>query len=157
MTKSLIYLSGQITGASYDEARFGWRAKVHQTLSGYDCACISPMRSKGHLAGMKALDRMGGVAHALDLPAAIVARDRSDVMRCDLMFLNYLGMSKISFGCAAELGWADAYRKPVVCCIEPDGSNPNDHAFLRGGMVGWFCSTLEEGIEVVKAVLTEKL
>ena len=52
---------------------------------------------------------MGAVDTVLSNPSAIVARDRMDVMRCDLMFLNYLGMNKISFGCAAELG-GDHYR-----------------------------------------------
>lgn len=159
-----IYLSGQITGASYEEARFGWRQVVHEEVSKLfpdgRVRCLSPMRLKAHLAKVAdaaSLSPFGDPTSILSTADAIVARDRMDVKRSSVMFLNYLGMKKISFGCAAELGWADAFRVPVICCVEPEG-NPNDHAFLRGGgMVGWRCATLEDGLSVVRAVFSEGL
>ena len=158
-----IYLSGQITGATYEEARYGWRSDVTRAVDhmfGGRVKCLSPMRCKAHLANVQdaqSLSPFGDATHPLSTPDAIVARDRMDTKRASLVFLNYLGMKKISFGCAVELGWADAFGVPVLVCIEPEG-NPNDHAMLvGGGMTGWRCTSLEQGLEVVKGIFSEGL
>jgi len=154
-----VYLSGPITGLGYEEARYGWRQKVKQALYHAlpNVRCLSPMRYKAHLENIASLSPFGAPGSILSSPDAIVARDRFDTRRSSLMFCNLLGATKISMGTSIELGWADAWRVPVVVCIEPNG-NPHDHAMLiGGGMTGWRVNTLEDGIRVVEAVLGTSL
>jgi len=150
-----VYLCGQITEASYNEARYGWRADVVHACEDLPIRFLSPMRGKDHLEGVRTLSPMGDPDHALSTPMAITTRDRLDVIRSTLIFANLLGMTHQSIGCPIEFGWADAYRKPIICCIEPEG-NIHEHAMLST-LIGWRCETLESGIAVLRAVLSEGL
>lgn len=151
---SLIYLCGQITGLSGHEARSGWRQKVYEALEDTDITCLSPMRHKTHLDHVKTLSEHGDPTSVVSTGKAITTRDRFDVMRADLLFCNLIGMDRVSLGSMIEFGWADASGVPILCCVEP--GNPHDHAMFNE-LIGWRCSSLEEGIEVCKAILVPGL
>lgn len=147
-----LYLCGQITGLDYKDATFGWRAQVHDALKGSGIECISPMRGKEHLLEIKSLSPLGDPDSVESNAAAITTRDRFDVQRSDLLFCNLLGMDRVSIGSMIEFGWADAFRVPIICCIEPDGKNPHEHGIVQH-VIGWRCDSLEEGISVAYNVL----
>lgn len=154
MTSRSVYLAGPITGTTYGECT-DWREYVKRNLApgvvGY-----SPMRAKAYLARLP--DAISGhgreYAHlgALSLGAGVVARDRFDTTRCDVVLVNLLGASRVSIGTMIELGWADAARNPIVLAMEDD--NPtHDHMMVRT-LAGYIVPTLDEAIHVVNAILT---
>lgn len=161
-----IYLCGQITGASYSEARFGWRADVFKALDGRmqtehdarhglaDVRCLSPMRNKEHLSDDQALSPLGKADSVLSCPRGITTRDLWDIRRSTLIFANLDMGERVSIGCSVEIGYAAAVDVPVIA-VMPEG-NPHDHAMVRE-LVGWRVQTVDEGIEVAKALLNEVL
>jgi nucleoside 2-deoxyribosyltransferase len=151
MSDNLVYLCGQITGSTYEEARYGWRAQVVHACEDMPIRFLSPMRAKDHLAGDPGISPMGS-DHVLSRENAITTRDRLDVMRSTLIFCNLLGTTDKSIGSMIEFGWADAFRKPVICCMEDD--NIHRHVMVDS-IIGWHCSTLEQGIFVLRSILTE--
>lgn len=151
--KPRVYLCGQITGLSYQEATYGWRAQVYDGLR--DLATVlSPMRAKKMLEETQELSCMGDPGHVLNTPRGITARDRMDTQRSTLIFCNLVGMDRVSVGSMIEFGWADAWRVPILCCMEP--GNPHEHA-MPLDIISWRCESLDEGIEVARAVLSEGL
>ena len=149
---SKIYLCGQITGLSGQDARYGWRKEVADALADTDIECLSPMRFKDNLMGVSSLSALGDPDSVMSNAKAITTRDRFDVQRSDILFCNVMGMDRISAGSMIEFGWADAFRVPILCCIEPDGTNPHEHAMAQD-LIGWRCASLGEGIGVIRKVL----
>ena len=171
MLHKTIYLAGPIAGLSYEDARNGWR-KDFAALMPDHIQCLSPMRAKQFLSGVK---KLAFEANAYDNPLAtakgIVTRDRNDVKTCDLMVANFLGAQKGSLGTAMEFGWADAWRKPVILIIEKDGViqpevqaskttrwqaekiNPHFHPMLTAS-AGYVVDTIEEAAYIAKHILT---
>lgn len=148
-----VYLCGPITGLSYEEAQKGWREQVaHHLRLIRDVVIVSPMRSKQHLEGAEDLSPLGG-PHLLGTPRAIVTRDRYDVRRSVLIFANFIDADRVSIGSVWELGWANAWNIPIICCVE--AGSLHDHAFVRE--MAWTCPTVEQGILAAKALLTEGL
>lgn len=163
-----VYLCGPITGLTAEEARYDWREDVSHKLSmnmrdgrpvlerfGGDpfIRCLSPMRNKDHLNGIGVLgpvaDYPGG--SPLSTARGIVARDRYDTQRCDLVFCNLLGAKKVSIGSMIELGWCDSKRIPLVLVMEKDG-NPHEHAMVRE-LADFHVTTVDDGIAIAKAIL----
>lgn len=153
---SKIYLCGQIAGLSYDEARFGWRAEVVNALAGTDIECISPMRHMINQADTDQMSSLGDPTSVMGSARAITERDRFDVRRSDLLFCNLLGMDRHSLGSMIEFGWADAYRIPILCCIEKDGTNPHEHGMVQD-LIGWRCGSLQVGILTVSRIFAQGL
>lgn len=150
MSRPLVYLSGPITGCTY-EGCTDWReyARAHLDLMGADG--LSPMRGKEYLAGKgDILDGMSAVvSNFMSQDAAIVTRDRWDTTRCDFLLVNLLGAKAISIGTMIEIGWADAARKPVILVMEPAG-NIHEHAFVRQ-LSGYRVDTLEAALKLLAA------
>jgi nucleoside 2-deoxyribosyltransferase len=149
-----VYLAGPITGLSYGVARHGWRQEFADLLSdAYHIKLFSPMRGKDFLAKETALD--GTPNMYMDNPMAtkkgIVARDRYDVKRCDLMVANFLGAEIVSIGTCIEFGWADAFDKPIIMVI--DEENIHQHAMLDE-VSGFIVTTLEEAADIARVLLT---
>lgn len=121
-----VYLAGPITGLSYDGCT-EWREDVKTKLWDRSRGRIegySPMRSKTHLSGERAIAD-GYAGHVLSCDRGIMARDHNDVITSDLLFVNLLGAEKASIGTAMELAWAyDRHIKTVVA-IE-DGRSIDD-------------------------------
>lgn len=110
MDTPIVYLAGPIKGHSYDTV-VEWRdVATAQLMPGI--LALSPMRHKMHLADER---RIGDAyEQQLSTASAIVARDRNDVRRCDLVLAYLLGYDDVSIGTCIEVGWADAFRKPLV-------------------------------------------
>lgn len=104
-----VYLAGPITGETYGTA-IGWREFAAEFFRRLGWRVLSPMRGTEDLG--KALD--GGTITATHGQASwITARDRGDVWRADLMFVNLGGVFP-SIGTMIELGWASARGIPIV-------------------------------------------
>lgn len=148
-----VYLAGPITGCSY-EGCTEWRDGVRRVLAAYDIECYSPMRGKQHLrrgpqAVADAYDR--DPQHPLSTSQGILARDRWDVMSCDLLLVNLLGATRVSIGTCVEMGWADAHRKLVVLVLDPTDSL-HEHSFITG-LASFRVHDLQQAVELVKHIL----
>jgi nucleoside 2-deoxyribosyltransferase len=149
MSTKSVYLCGQITGARFLDAKFGWREIVYEALTPYGITCFSPLRhlnidevSEDDTASMSP---MGAETGVLSTPRGLTERDRFDTFRSDIVFCNLVDIEKISVGSMIELGWADAKRIPVLLCMEP--GNLHEHAMVQA-LASWIVPTLEEGIQV---------
>lgn len=151
MKKFLLYCAGPITGVSYRES-VNWREYVANKLPPHIKA-VSPMRGKQYLAGENNI-KNSYEEHPLNCQKGITCRDRMDVMRCDMILVNFLGANKVSIGSVMEIAWADAWRKPIVLVMEKD--NVHSHAMIRE-VSGFIVSSLDEAIEIVTAVLSPTL
>jgi nucleoside 2-deoxyribosyltransferase len=163
MTKR-VYLAGPIAGLTYEEATLSWRDYVAKALDGNymysdgfhyspntSIQTYSPMRGKIFLKGTgEKIGKQGYDEHPMSSMQGIIGRDRNDVMNCDLVFMNVHGAEKVSIGTTVELGWADAFRKPVVLILDKGGVH--DHAFYKG-LATYVCENLEQGIQCAKALL----
>jgi nucleoside 2-deoxyribosyltransferase len=86
----------------------------------------------------------------LSCQRGITTRDRWDAMRCDALFVNLLGATRVSIGTVMEIAWADAKRIPIVLVMEKEG-NLHDHAMLRE-VVGFRVENLDDGVRVIEAM-----
>lgn len=151
MSRPLVYLCGPITGMTYDDARHGWRKMVADVLSDHGIQCLSPMRAKDHLAGCEYINPNGYAPNAMGCPKGITTRDRYDTQRADLVLCNLLDAEHVSIGSMIEFGWADSARVPIVLAME-NGDNFHDHAIVTE-LAGFILPTLEEAVDVVRAIL----
>lgn len=155
---SKVYLSGPITGLTYKEARYGWRAEFAGLLvdiSGPDHGIIllSPMRHEGHLAEMKgtAIEPDNLPTHLFSHPKMIVTKDFLDIDESMIMVVNFLGATKVSQGTLIEMGYAR--KAGVTMVIIRDPGNPHNSPFIAE--MGIVVSTLEEAAAIVASLLSE--
>jgi nucleoside 2-deoxyribosyltransferase len=147
MNTPTVYLAGPIGGLSYSEA-VDWRAAVKSDLNP-EISVFNPMRWKSYLRTETCIGD-SYLEHPLSTRKGITTRDRFDVMRCDAVLVNFIGAEKVSIGTCIELGWADAWRKPVVIAMEPE--NIHVHAMVNE-IAGYVVPTLEEAVRLLKAIL----
>ncbi len=145
---SKIYLAGPISGLSWEQAT-SWRKEVDNALSDLGIECLSPLRFKNFLESEKAI-RDSYPDNALATTRAIYTRDRWDVSRSDVVFVNFMGTTRVSIGTIMEIAWADMLNKPIVYLT--DSNNIHNHAMVMES-VGFIVYTLEEAIETIKALL----
>lgn len=148
MKTFLVYLAGPITGVSYGDAT-DWRGEFAKKFPSYIQA-VSPMRGKRYLSHEKMVQDSYEM-HPLSSQKGITCRDRMDVMRCDLLLVNFLGAKKVSIGTVMEIAWADAWRKPIVLVMESE--NVHSHAMVRE-VAGFIVPTIDEAATIVTSVLS---
>lgn len=146
-SKPTVYLAGPIRGLTVEEAS-DWRDTMTYQLERVGIRALSPMRYKAFLL------HEGPILneypdHPMGTAKGITTRDRFDVMRCDAVFANLLG-DRPSVGTMIELGWADAYRKPIVAMWRD--ADPADHPMVRE-LVGYRVASFAEACEVLAALL----
>ncbi len=153
-----VYLAGPITGLSYGEAALGWRQYVHEkmTAEAPHIQCYSPMRGKQFLIkhGDKPLPGTpdnAGTRSPISTDRAVITRDRYDVQSADALFINFLGAKIVSIGTVWEIGQADAFRKPMIVCMEP--GNLHEHIFING-TAGYVVDNIDEGLGILKHLFT---
>ena len=163
-----VYLAGPIKSLTYAEAT-DWRVKARTQLARQGMDGYSPMRAKHFLKDSLSISTDAAFYdNVIANPTAIVTRDRYDVMSCDMMLINVQGASSVSLGTAVEIGWADAFRKPMVmvmagpqpcgwcgevnCGVEEPSLSPFKHEFIEA-LVGYKVETIEQAVLVCKAVL----
>ncbi len=146
----LLFLSGPIIGCTY-EGCSDWRNYVANKLPS-NIQAISPMRGKEFLSnqGVIGKENLRENTSSLITSSGITTRDRFDIARCDVVLMNLIGATQITIGTMIELGWADAYRKPVVLAIEKQ--NIHHHPIVCG-IAGFVVPTLDEAIQTAMAVL----
>lgn len=150
MSKPSIYLCGPITGMSYGEARFGQR-KAFADLIDERIDIFSPMRQEGHLAEIQKISDKPYDSNVMSSSRGIVAKDKLDVQRATLIVANFLGAKIISVGSLIELGWANAWDKPVMIIMEKEG-NPHDRFFLTE-MADFRTDSVSEAAHMANALL----
>lgn len=151
MREFLLYCAGPITGVSYGEST-DWREYIANKLPAHIKA-VSPMRGKAYLSSEKSIQD-SYEEHPLSCQKGITTRDRMDVMRCDMILVNFLGANKVSIGSVMELAWADARQKPIILVMEKD--NIHSHSMIRE-VSGFIVANLDEAIDIVIAVLSPTL
>lgn len=148
MNKPIIYLAGAITGVSYGDAT-DWREQVTRETEGM-FTCFSPMRGKHYLSKETSI----GDSYENSLLSSqrgIFARDSFDCMRCDVLFVNLLGATRVSIGTVMEIAWAQSRSKPIILVIESEG-NLHDHSMIREACP-LRVDTIDDGIWVLKSLL----
>lgn len=150
-----VYLSGPITGLTYQDARYGWRGDFAKLLTP-DINVLSPMRHEGHLAEITGPLAENYPTHLFSHSKMIVNKDFMDIRRSDLMVLNVMGaMEKVSRGSLVELGYAAAIDVPIVLIIEPEG-NIHDYPFvIENSMVR--LDNLQDAATAVNSLMSEGL
>lgn len=147
-TPPIVYLAGPITGQTYAEC-VDWREEAEKLLFEQGMRGISPMRGKEYLKNETSVaDEYAQKVSSTQ--KAITTRDRFDVMRCDAVLVNFTKELQISIGTCIELGWADAFRKPVM--LITDSSTKHDHSMVRE-IAGWTVPTLEIAVDVLASIL----
>jgi nucleoside 2-deoxyribosyltransferase len=149
---SKVYLAGPISGLSYDQA-VHWRREAAIKLSPASIQCLSPMRDKTTLQGAVAIGR-NDEAGLLGSQRAIFCRDHYDVCACDVVLMNLRDACEISIGTMIEIGWATAYRKPIVLVMElcSYARNVHDHPFVRQA-VDFVVNDLDTAITIIESIL----
>lgn len=148
-----VYLAGPISGLGYIGAT-DWRFHAIDALAEVGIKGLSPMRAKEYLAGETDLDKNCveyGAINVLSSPRGIMARDRFDATRCDVLLVNLAGAAKPSLGTVMEIAWADLKRTPIVAVMEP--GNVHEHAMISQA-IDYRVDTLEEALAIVKAILS---
>jgi nucleoside 2-deoxyribosyltransferase len=150
MQQHYVYLAGPIKGLSYAGAT-DWREHVANRLfNNPRIQTLSPMRYKAILETTKVLPDSSENEAPLLSDKGVTTRDRWDVMRSDLVLMNLAGAKAVSIGTMIEVGWADAFRKPIVAVMTPD--DIHWHGMVRQ-CAGFIVPTLNEAIDIVNALL----
>jgi hypothetical protein len=150
--KHFVYLAGPISGCSYEGAT-DWREYVISNLPD-SIRGLDPMRGKKYLKDEVSLDsklQEDVYTEAAETRAkGVLTRDRFDVMRSDLIFVNLLRAKRVSIGTVMEIAWADIWRIPVVVVMEED--NIHQHGMLTEA-VGFIIDNLDDGIQLIRDIL----
>lgn len=128
-----VYAFGPITGFTYDHAT-SWRAWLEQQLHPHGIRVLSPLRFKQSLRNVGALSGHGrdyGDDNPLATEKAILARDKFDVMRADMLAGYFLDAEKISIGSMFEMAWAHEAHKPIAAAVPFGHGHPHDHVFFN--------------------------
>lgn len=158
MVHKTVYLAGPISGLTYHEAT-GWRDLVTAELREFGIKCQSPMRAAVHLrhaAGVLGdCEIQAGTkpaVEAMSTPRGVVARDKFDSTRCDVLLVNLLGAKRVSIGTCVEIGWANALNIPIIVVME--AGNIHNHAFIRES-ASFITESLSDSVYIVKAILKD--
>lgn len=168
MKQYKIYLSGPITGLTYNDA-IGWTDYAKEKLA-YNFADLDdfpglkgqnvkyktgiigykPLRGKQYLKDVGKLEAVIDKPSTMATNKAIFGRDHYDVESCDAMLVNLLGAQRVSIGTMFEMAWAAEYRRPTVLVMEKQG-NLHHHAFVLEALTHW-TDNLDEGIATIKSI-----
>lgn len=154
MNIPLVYLAGGIAGLSGRET-VGWRIDAAAQLKCRHVDTLSPMRAKFQLSQQPRIStNFNDYAHrgVFYTSRGIMTRDFNDVMRCDALLVNLLGLTKPSLGTIMELAWAYALQKPAVVAIEASGNPHDSHPMLHEAMP-FRIETLDEAVDAVAVIL----
>ena len=149
MSQPTVYLAGPISGLTYDQGT-SWRDYATLRLRAKGVRCASPLRSKEFLKAEGVISPKAYAVSPLSSQRGIMTRDRFDVMNSTMVLMNLLGATQVSQGSVMEAGWADAFRKPLVICMEAD--NIHQHPMILDA-AGYVVDDLDLGIAIVASVL----
>ena len=144
-----VYLAGPIKGRKYSDAVY-WRNIAETRLSLRGIESLSPMRYKEELSFIIGELPDSDEHRPLTSSKGITARDRFDVMRCDAVLMNLIGVDVVSIGSMIEIGWADILRKPIFTVMTVE--NVHWHSMVRE-CSSFVVPTLDQAIELISQVL----
>jgi nucleoside 2-deoxyribosyltransferase len=144
----LCYLAGPMSGLTYEEA-MTWRIYTIEKLK--PIIGLSPVRDCEQFKNTT-FTQIVAPEHmdSLHTPRGIMIRDRNDVYRADVVFINFLNAKKVSIGTVMEVAWANRLHKPIVCAIEDN--NPHNHDLILQA-IDYRVDSVDEGIRVIKSIL----
>ena len=170
--KGSVYLSGPITGLTYEDARNGWRFNFAAQLK-HGITVLSPMRHEGHLAELQGELDQTYPEHPFSTGKMLVAKDKLDIERCEVMVVNLLGAKKVSIGTVMEIGMAYQLGKTIVLVMEDAGTfvaghdyngqlepkpfygnNPHEHPFVTEP-AAVRVNNLDAAVAIVNSLLSE--
>ena len=153
--KPLVYLGGPISGLDFDGAT-DWRVRADNLLSPHGIKTLNPLRYQEHLRSVGTFTNAAREAARLEspmsMPKGLTIRDKWDAKRCNVLLVNFIGAKTVSIGTVMEISWAEDAGNPVVVAIEPDGSNPHEHAMLNH-CIGFRVPTLWDATDVTRQLL----
>lgn len=151
MINKSVYLAGPIQGLTLSEAT-EWRNRFEDLLH-HTIEVRSPMRyKKSDLPLDTPLDQPGmHYEGMLTSPRAIVTRDRVDCTTAGVIVMNLTGAYDVSIGSMVEIGWADAFRIPIILIMEEEG-NIHEHFFTKE-IPAWRVQYDVEAVTVVHSLL----
>jgi hypothetical protein len=151
MNHPTVYLSGPISGLTYDGAQ-SWREYAALMLAQAGIVALSPLRAKQFLREHGLLEGSYNGLNPLATDQGITTRDRNDTTRCSLVLVNLLGATdRVSIGTCMEIAWADLARVPVVLAIEPEG-NIHDYPMIRH-IAGFRVDNLPDALQIATGIL----
>lgn len=171
-----VYLAGPITGASWNKSE-DWRDEIKNLANTTytqvspgdswerpfaDVKFYSPLRGKDYLKNEKEISDSYS-QFKFSTPHAIMIRDHHDVQTCDVVIANLTGADRVSIGTVMEIAWAYAYRKPVICIMEPAekqvtgfepsvGKNIHEHSMLNEAIY-YRAESVEEALMALSHIL----
>ena len=155
MRKPLVYLAGGIANLTGAEV-INWRLEAAKQLAERDIDALDPMRAKRQRwtpSGVVSANFHDYAdAGVFFTSRGIMARDSTDVRRCDALLVNLLGLQKPSLGTIMELAWAFILPKPAVIAIEKSGNPHDNHPMIHEAMP-FRVDSLDEAIDAVAVIL----
>lgn len=151
MSNYKVYLAGAISGLTYDNAN-DWREYASQELTKVGCEVYDPLRGKSVLLNQGVITnglRTSEYENLMVSDALIYARDKHDVLNCDIMLANLLGATEKSLGTICEITLAEDHNKIIILVMKKDGTEVHDHPFFRAMKLVWV-ETLEEALELIR-------
>ena len=146
-----VYLCGPITGLDRETA-CAEREWFTQAFAWMGIETLDPMRWDRETYFSTREDAVAeqGEAAVYEWDKAIVARDKSDVCRSDVVLADFRNSKRVSIGSVVELGWADAFGIPVVTIMEP--GNLHDHGFVHQ-LSAFVTADAQEAVKYVETLL----
>ena len=152
-----VYLAGPITGLTYAGCT-DWREHARNRLNEVGINGVSPMRAKHYLEELSSISGTGEEysQHVLSSQKSVLTRDRYDTRTANVVLMNLLDSKRVSIGTMIEMGWADAYRVPIVLVIEDGGVEENyHHHMMVREAAGFILHDLEEAISTCISILQD--
>lgn len=147
-----VYLAGPILGATYQDARFGWRQYVADRLAP-GIRALSPMRQEGHLSEIKGpLEQGMWPEKIISGDKAVFYKDVLDIERADIVLVNLTGATRVSIGSMVEMGLAFAKGKKIIVVMEE--GNIHTHPFVNEPAM-LVLDDLDEAIDIINSLLSD--
>lgn len=153
-SRPTVYLAGPIAGQTFEGAN-DWREFIKEELDKLGITAFSPMRREEYLSPEQLIslpaisDRYGSIPIT---PKGITTRDRFDCERCDLVIAFLPDAARASIGTSIEIGWADAYRTPIIGIMPEREGNIHNHPMVTE-CLGYIVETLEDAVELTATIL----
>jgi len=157
MVHKTVYLAGPIDGLSYAEG-IEWRQHAQKDLAVHGIKGMSPQRGKGYIAdfaeiaGEMDFSKQEGLTdNPMSTSRGILARDKFDALNCSVLFVSFLGATRVSTGTIMEIAWAYQLNKPIVVVVEDDDTLHRNHPMLRETF-DYVVNNIDAGLDIVKGI-----
>ena len=146
-----VYLSGPITGLTYDGGN-NWREEVQGKLTD-GVIGLNPLRCKEWARDHGIIDDTTGTKHAwMGSDEFIGTRDHWDTVRSDVVLVNLVGATEVSVGTVLEIGMAHARNVPIFLVMEDTG-NCHEHGMIRQYATMRF-NALSDAVDAINTLLS---